>query len=113
MPDAAFVESHDVSLAIWELSSPLIVDRPVTFNVGAKCSANCALSGCVVQLRNAEGSLAASAELGTAPWPGTAALFWAELTFTAPLNEGSHSWNLILARPGAGAVDPHAARFDL
>src|SRR5687768_14045861 len=90
---------HHISLAVWDVESPIIVGRRSTMKIGARCSEGCALAG-VVELRNEQDVLIGSSSLGLEPWSGTTALYWSELHFEAPPTEGSHMWMAVL-RPGA------------
>jgi hypothetical protein len=60
----------------------------------------------------ATGALAAEKTMGDAPWPGTSALYYAEITLTAPAEEGRHRWEVRV--PPLETEPPHAegrARF--
>ena len=92
------------SLAVWDIPSPVVTGAAFKIKVGAKSSADCELKGRGVEiLRN--GEVAARGALGDTPWPGTAALYWADLVLTAPPEAGMASWT---ARFEAGGLElPH------
>ncbi len=97
--------THETSLAVWDVSSPVVVGRSFTVKVGAKCAAGCALTGQPVVVRDAAGTVVGEGILGDTPWPGTGALYGTELTLTAPAGEGFYSWSASFA--GNGATVPH------
>src|SRR6476619_7095969 len=79
--------THETSLAVWDISSPVVVGRRPALKVGVSCAAGCNLSGTSVGLHNDGGDCIATGKLGSAPWPATAALYWAELDLAAPERE--------------------------
>src|SRR5712691_7803835 len=85
-------EEHKTSLAVWDLASPLVINRPAKVKVGAKCSAGCELSGEAIEIHDQTGQMAACARLGSEPWPGTTGLYWAEMDFVTPTTAGAHTW---------------------
>jgi hypothetical protein len=84
--------NHETSLAVWDLASPLVINRPAKMKVGVKCSDGCELSGTVIEIQDAAGRMVACAQLGSATWPGTTGLYWAELDFIAPATAGTNTW---------------------
>ena len=89
---------HDASVAVWDVPSPAVRDRPFRIKVGVTCSQGCALVALDVEVRDDGGVQRASGQLGTAPWPDTAALYWTELEVPGPASEGQHTWHV--ASPG-------------
>ena len=73
---------HQTSLAVWDIPIPAAGQR-YSLKVGAKSSAGCALGGRRIEVLDGE-AVVAAAHLGGAPWPGTDALFWAEVELCAP-----------------------------
>jgi hypothetical protein len=102
-PSTALWASHDTSLAVWDLSSPLVVGRRPTLKVGLSCTSGCNLSGTPVEVYNDAGERIGAGTLGSALWPATASLYWAELDLAAPEREGDLSLD-IHAKP----TMPHA-----
>jgi hypothetical protein len=94
---------HGTSLAVWDLSSPVVIGRRPTLKVGVSCTSGCNLSGTPVDVYNDAGERIGTGTLGSAPWPATAALYWTELDLVAPQREGDVSLD-ILATPTL----PHA-----
>jgi hypothetical protein len=94
---------HGTSLAIWDLSSTVVAGRRPRLKVGVSCTSGCDLSGTPVDVYNIAGERVGTGTLGSAPWPATAALYWAELDLAAPEREGELSLD-IHAKP----TMPHA-----
>jgi hypothetical protein len=92
---------HQTSLAVWDLSSPLVVNRSATMKVGAKCSAGCAMTNHEVEIHDGAGQTVARASLGTTAWPGTSGLYWTEVDFSAPQATGTHTWSVTSAHGNA------------
>jgi hypothetical protein len=93
------VRPHETSLAVWSIPSPAVSDRPFAIKVGAKSSAGCDLAGMPIAVCDAAGTVLASGILGNTPWPGTSALYWTELTLTAPSETGMFAWSVAFAAP--------------
>ena len=83
---------HETSLAVWDIPSPVIRGKPFVMKVGVKSSAGCDLCGRSISVLNEAGNVLGSTALGAAPWPGTDALYWSELTVPAPNTEGLFTW---------------------
>jgi hypothetical protein len=91
------VRPHETSLAVWAIPSPVVTGRPFAIKVGAKSAAGCDLTGAQVAVRDGAGVVLASGALGDTPWPGTSALYWTELSLTAPAEAGMFSWSVKFA----------------
>ena len=111
--DAPFrTEAHKTSLAIWDVPSQAVMGDPFMVKVGAECAEECDLEGHEIEVYDGSGDKLATAEFGEALWPGSDALYWAEVELVAPVGEGVVSWSV-----GFGATDlelPHreaSARF--
>ena len=83
---------HNTSLAVWDLRSPLVIGHTAKMKVGAKCSAGCELSRQQIEIHDRTGRMIACAAMGPTPWPGTSGLYWAELDFPVPAEDGTHTW---------------------
>jgi hypothetical protein len=83
---------HTTSMAVWDVSSPVVANGPSKAKVGVKCSASCRLTGQTVVVRDQAGTAAGVGRLGDLPWPGTSGLYWVEVQFTSPAAEGVFSW---------------------
>lgn len=79
------------SLAVWDIPSPVVGGAPFGVRIGAKSATASDLKGCSVEVLR-DGAVVARTKLGEEPWPGTAALYWADATVTAPAEAGVASW---------------------
>jgi hypothetical protein len=98
LPVTFATKPHESSLAVWDVPATVVTGEPFRLKVGARSSGACPLTGTKVEILDAEGAVVATAKLGDAPWPGTTALYWAEVELAAPAKEGVASWS---ARFGA------------
>lgn len=94
------VTPHSTSIAVWDLTSPIALGDKFKIKVGVKCSAACELTGCEIAVYGQRGRKVATETLGDLPWPGSSALYWAEVELEAPSAEGHHKWRV-------GFRDPH------
>ena len=85
---------HGTSLAVWDLSSPVVIGRRATLKVGLSCTSGCNLSGTPVEVYNDAGERVGTGTLGSAPWPATAALYWVEIEIAPTEAEGDQSWRI-------------------
>lgn len=85
-------DTHDRSVVVW--SVPTAIQRGETFSikVGLKCSAACQPDAWTIEVRDHRGNAVASARLGSEPWSGTEALYYAKVRLTAPAAEGLYAW---------------------
>jgi hypothetical protein len=88
------VRPQTTSLAVWDVPSPVVAGARFCVKAGAKSTADCALAGRVIEVCDANGSVAAQGTLGDAPLPGTSALYWTEIGLTAPTTTGVASWSV-------------------
>ena len=88
--------AHETSLAVWDVTSPVVADQRATLKVGLACSSgcDCDLTGTRIDVYNETGTRVGGGRLGSAPWPATTALYWAEVEVAAPEAEGEHSWSV-------------------
>lgn len=103
---------HTASVAVWDVPSPVPINRPFSVKVGVKCSAACEPQGRVVEVRDDAGAKMGGARLGGGVWPGTRALYWTEVGLTAPAVSGLVFW--VAAFTGVGMTLAHkeaSARF--
>lgn len=99
MSEREAIAPHDLSLAVWDLASPVVAGRPATLKVGLACPAGCDLTGTRIDIYDETGTKVGGGTLGSVPWPATTALYWAELDVAAPEGEGDHAWSLQAAAP--------------
>lgn len=114
MPEREAIASHETSLAVWDLTSPVVVGRRATLKVGVACPSGCDLTGTRIDVYDETGTMVGGGTLGSVPWPATAALYWAELDVAAPEADGDHAWSLqvtaTLHAPAASSVPFVACR---
>ncbi len=96
---------HPTSIAVWGVSSPVVVSRAFTVKVGAKCSLACPLTGQRIVVRDDSGNTVGEGRLGETPSRGTSALYEADVTLAAPAKEDVHIWAATLL--GAASQPPH------
>ena len=101
MPDA-----HALELTVWDVPSATVAGERFAVTVSARCSAGCELGGRELHLFDHEGALAGTVKLRHDVWPGTEALYFAEVEARAPLEVGSHQWEAKIG--GWDAELPHA-----
>jgi hypothetical protein len=104
--EAGAAEPHAVQLTVWDVPAAAGAGERFKVAVGARCSAGCDLGGRELCLFDHEGSPAGTVKLGHEIWPGTEALYFAEVEARAPLEAGSHQWEAKIA--GWDAELPHA-----
>ena len=111
-PFSFTVKPHDTRLIVWD--TPSAIECGETFNIklGVKCSSECRPDGWALEVRDHDRNEQARATLNNDPWPGTAALYYAEVDLIAPDTEGVYAWEA--KAPAAGPGIPHTeciARF--
>ncbi len=97
---------HPTSIAVWGVSSPVVVNRGFVAKVGVKCSAGCSLAGRTIVVRDAAGTDVGHGRLGDAPERGTSALYAAEVALEAPAEEGVHDWTAAFVGTGPDSDPP-------
>ena len=98
-------EAHQTSLAIWDVPSPAVMGDPFMVKIGARCAEECDLRGRRIEIQDGSGDRLATAECGETLWPGSDALYWAEVELVAPVGEGVVSWSV--GFPAADLELPH------
>jgi hypothetical protein len=105
--DSGPVAPHAMQLTAWDLPSAVAAGERFKFSVGVRCSAGCNLGGREFSLIDAQGQVVDTPKLGREVWPGTEALYVAEVNAVAPRETGRHQWQATMA--GWHAETPHAA----
>ena len=101
------VAPHPIHVTVWGLPAPATTGQPFSVFVGAKGAGPTATAGKPYVVRDAAGKVVAEGALGSEPWRGTAALFSAEATLSAPATADVHRWTAHVA--GFDDPLPHAA----
>jgi hypothetical protein len=99
--------AHAASVNVWGLPSAIAPGERFTFKVGIKCSVGCKLTGRPLSVFDHEGAQVGAGHLLDDIWPGTGALYFAEVEAQAPLATGDHKWQV--KSPGSDLSVPHAA----
>ena len=97
---------HTTSMAVWDVPSPVVMNDSFAVKVGVKCSVSCPMGGRFIEVFNAEGVGIGKSDLGETPWPGSTALYVADVELVAPPAEGIVSWSARFAASDFGL--PHA-----
>jgi hypothetical protein len=92
MDQGETVEPHRTSVVVWDVPSTIERGEAFSLKVGVRCPYECRPDGWAVEVRDQDGTKRASAAVSDEPWPGTSALYYAEVDLTAPDAEGLHAW---------------------
>lgn len=103
------VRPHPTSLAAFAIPSPVVAGQPLTLKVGARSSAGSSLAGTPIAVCDAHGTVLAHGRLGAAPWPGTTALYWTQLTLSAPAQAGMARCSVVFEAPDSAHGGPPLA----
>jgi hypothetical protein len=98
---------HAASVNVWGLPSAIAVGERFSFKIGIKCSAGCELVGKALSIIDHDGAQIAAAKLSDDVWPGTSALYFAEVEAQAPRTPGGFTWQV--STPGSEQGAPHSA----
>ena len=100
-------KAHATSVNVWGLPSAIAAGERFTLKVGIKCSAGCKLTGSPLSIFDHEGAQVGAGSLLDDLWPGTSALYFAEVEAQAPLTTGDYKWQV--ETPGSDLSVPHEA----
>jgi hypothetical protein len=100
------VKAHAMSVHVWDVPYATAAGERFSLKVGVKCSAGCDLTGRQLSIFDHGGGQVAVGSLDADVWPGTNALYFAELEVQAPLRTGDHQWRIEI--PTADTGVPHA-----
>src|SRR5512132_2673405 len=87
-------EPHAAELTVWDVPSATVAGEHFRVMVGARCPAGCDLGGQELGIFDQEGARVGTVKLGRDVWPGTEALYVAEVQASAPPAAGSHQWEV-------------------
>jgi hypothetical protein len=105
-PVSFTVRPHTTNIVAWDIPSAVVVGEKFRMKVGIKCSRECALANARIAVYDHEGERVATGTLRSDVWPGTAALYFAEIDVDAPAAEGLYTWT-VKGPPLDGEI-PHA-----
>ena len=100
-------ELHAAELTVWDVPSAIVAGERFKAMVGLRCSGGCNLGGRELGVYDQEGAQVGTVKLGREVWPGTEALYFAEVEAIAPSTAGGHQWEVKVA--GWDSELPHAA----
>lgn len=101
------VRAHAMRLNVWDLPTAIVAGARFTLKAGIKCSSGCNLAGREFSVADGDGNQIGTGKLRDHVWPGTSALYFAEVEGKAPLATGNHKWEVRIPAPESGV--PHAA----
>jgi hypothetical protein len=99
--------AHAASVNVWGMPSAIAAGERFRFKVGIKCSSGCKLTGRLLSIFDHEGAQVGAGSLLDDVWPGTSALYFAEVEAKAPLRAGDYRWQV--EAPASDSGVPHAA----
>jgi hypothetical protein len=100
-------KAHATSVNVWGLPSAIAAGEGFALKIGVKCSAGCDLAGRALSIFDHEGRQVGDGWLLNEVWPGTSALYFAEVEAKAPLTAGAYVWQV--KAPGSPLPPAHAA----
>ena len=109
------VKTHTATVLVWDVPPAVVAGEAFTFKVGVKCSAGCRLENWRCVVKDQAGIALTSGVLGSEPWNGTAAVYYAEVAARAPVETGLHQWTISAPSTDAAGL-PHqdgAARLSV
>ena len=114
-PFSFTVKPHSTRVVVWDVPSPIESGETFSVKLGVNCSSECRPDGWTVEVRDQDGERRATVTYGGEPWPGTSALYYAEVELSAPDTDGLHTWEAKaladgLHLPHAEAVAPFGVR---
>ena len=89
--------NHEISLAVWDVPSPVVIGHRTTLKVGISCQSRCSLAGTAIEIRDEQGASIGCGRVGAEPWPGTMALYWVEIDVMTPATDGDRAWSIAAA----------------
>ena len=105
-PFSFTVKAHSTRVVAWDVPSAIECGKKFGIKLGVKCSSECRPDGWVIEVRDHDGKKLASSALSDDAWTDTAALYYTEVSLTAPDTEGLYGWEARV--PASGPDIPHA-----
>jgi len=99
------IPAHASSVVVWDVPPAIEAGQSFAIHAGLRCSASCALEGRLLEVRDDQDRLLATATTGKT-WQDTSALHFARITLTAPENVGNTVWRV--SAPADGLEVPHS-----
>jgi hypothetical protein len=101
-PFSFTVKPHAISIAVWDVPSPIAFGDEFRIKVGVRCSSECKVTGKKIEIYDHEGAKVATGTLGDVPWATTGAQSCAEVELKAPGTEGRYMWEVKFPQPDMG-----------
>ena len=108
--DAEAPPPHATRVVVWDVPPAVERGRRFAARLGVACSAGCRPDGWRVEVRDHQGGSRAMAALGGEPWPGTDALYHAEVALVAPDAVGLYAWEAVAVTSAAPAGGDRSER---
>ena len=105
-PVSFTVKPHACNIVAWDVPSAIVAGEKFRMKIGVKCSTECHLANARVAVHDHEGAHVATATVGGELWPGTTALYFAEVELDAPASQGLYTWTV--KGPQSDGEVPHA-----
>ncbi len=102
--DAGAAPPNAARVVVWDVPAAIERGKRFTVRLGVTCSSGRRPDGWRVEVRDHEGRSRARAALGEEPWPGTDALYPAEVALVAPEAEGFYTWEAAAVTDAASAT---------
>lgn len=117
VPFSVAVKPHTTRIVVWDVPSAVVANEKFHLKVGLKCSSACRLEGREFAIFDSERACVATGTVGGDPWPGSTALYFAEVEVEAPVTEAHHLWEIrapasTVKVPGLDGEIPHEERSD-
>ncbi len=103
--DAGATAQDAARVVVWDVPAAIERGRRFAVRIGVACSSGGPPDGWRVEVRDHKGGSRATATLGEEPWPGSDALYHAEVALVAPDAVGLYTWEAVAvtnAPPAAG-----------
>jgi hypothetical protein len=104
---SVIVRAHATSVNAWGMPYAIVAGERFGIKIGVKCSCGCNLAGREFRIADHTGAQLAVSKLRKEIWPGTSALYFAEVVAQAPSEIGDYTWKV--ESPGADSGIPHSA----
>jgi hypothetical protein len=105
-PISFTVTPHATHVVAWDMPSAIVAGDRFTMKVGIKCSSSCQFTNREFGVYDHAGAQVGRGTLQGDVWPGTAALYVAEVELVAPAAEGLYTW--VVKSQGSDEGIPHA-----
>ncbi len=109
MVDAGAAPPDVARVIVWDVPAAIEGGRRFSVRIGIACSSGGRPDGCRVEVRDHEGRSRATATVDEEPWPGTDALYQAEVALVAPEAEGLYDWEATVTRAASATGDRSTA----